>query len=85
MCLKGSLYDIRDLAKKLSDFESSSSSSDEDPFPAEAGTDQKGGYQTVNSKSRARKEKRKASRTPEKDYFMKKQNRSSPVKTYKLE
>ena len=77
------LEDIKDISKKVSDFESchsalSSLGSDTDSSTTEH-SDLKA-YQTMNSRKRGFKKKRKASLTPRKDEFLKRPNESgSPL------
>ena len=71
------LDDIRDLGKKLSDFEScqsSLSSDSSDLDPEEPALEE---FQSMNQKKRGWKKKRKASQTPEKTEFLKKVHQSS--------
>ena len=77
---KSILNDIKDISRKLSDFEScqssmsSSSSSEEDPSPDRSDLLT---FKTMNSKKRGWKGKRKASQTPEKKDFLKKLHKST--------
>ena len=77
---KSILNNIQDFSKKLSDFESCHSSlsslgSDSDGSTTDH-SDLKG-FQTINSKKKGHKKKRKASLTPRKDEFLKKTHESS--------
>ena len=76
---KSILNNIKDISRKLSDFESCQSSlssiSDSDGSTTDH-SDLKG-FKTMNSKKSSYKQKRKASLTPRKEDFMKKQNKSS--------
>ena len=74
------LNDIREISKKLSDFESCQSSLSSDSYDTDAEKPELGEFQSMNHKKRGWKKKRKASQTPEKDEFLKKvQKSSSPV------
>ena len=71
------LTDIRDLSKKLSDFESCQSSLSSDSSDADPEEHASEEFQTMNQKKRGWKKKRKASQTPEKTDFLKKVHQSS--------
>ena len=77
---KSILNDIKDISKKLSDFEScqsslSSSVSESDDSTTDH-SDLKG-FKTIISKKSSYRQKRKASLTPRKEDFMKKQNKTN--------
>ena len=74
---KSLLYDIRDLSKKLSDFESCQSSLSTDSSDLDLEEHALEEFQSMNQKKRGWKKKRKASQTPEKTEFLKKVHQSS--------
>ena len=77
---KSLLNDIRDLSKKLSDFESCQSSLSSDSSEVEHEEHALEEFQTMNQKRRGWRKKRKASQTPEKTEFLKKVHQApSPV------
>ena len=73
------LLGIKEMSARLSEFESCQSSSDDEPVNEELDNE---GYQSMNSRIRGWKQKRKHSLTPSKDSFRKKmyQNPTPPLK-----
>ena len=74
------LNDIRDMSKKMSDFESaqeSLTSSTSDSSSSSDSSDHQQPFQTMNSRKRGYRNKRRNSQTPNKETFMKKSNLSS--------
>ena len=77
---KGILDDIKDLTRKLSDFESCQSSLSSSGSSSEDSASEHSeliSFPNLNSKKRDYKKKRKASRTPKREDFLKKQHKSS--------
>ena len=74
------LSDIRDMSKKMSDFESAQESltaSTSDSSSSSDSSDHQQPFQTMNSRKRRYRNKRRNSQTPNKETFMKKSNLSS--------
>ena len=77
---KTHLNNIRDMSRKVSDFESCQSSLSSAISDSEGSTTEHSeiqGFKTMNNKKRNYRQKRKASLTPRKEDFVKKQNKSS--------
>ena len=80
--LSKSILDIKEMANRLSEMESSQSSSDDD-IDLVSNEDEE--FKTMNERRRYWKQKRKHSTTPSKESFMKKLNRNpTPPLKYKL-
>ena len=76
---KSLLNNIRDISRKVSDFESCQSSLSSARSDSEGSTTEHSeiqGFKTMNNKKRSYRQKRKASLTPKKEDFIKKQNKS---------
>ena len=66
---KSLLLDLKEMSERLSDFGSCKSSSSEQS----GGESDSNAFKTMNDRKRGYKKKRKASHTPDKDSFLKKQ------------
>ena len=75
--IKSALSDIKDVSKKFSDFESRQSSAESSSYDSTTENSENSDFKTMNSKKRGYRKKRKASLTPGKEHFLKKQNKSS--------
>ena len=82
--LSKSILELKKMSTRLSELESSQSSSD-DEFKLVGDEDADNGFQTMNERKRGYKQKRKKSLTPSKETFLKKLNQNStPPLKYKL-